>query len=308
MYVERATRLEPPPTADGLRLERLQQAAGGRKHSLLLTLGGTLFSCGDNDYEQLGRYTGRSNTGSSMLNDVAIRSTPSRVECVHFMSRPFSQYGRVTQVACGQNHSIAIVQNVKDGPSSVALAWGCDEARQLGAAEPILRQTNPFAIPLVVWTSLDYTAWRVPVQVVAGVAHSAVLDDRGHVHFFGGDGMEGPSWCCVYQDYRAGVCHVRPARAHGPFRDYRMLREGFPAPVEHATALAAGGRSLILADGPRIRFYEPPNDLQLQLENKVHYWTGVLEDNVADGESIRLRKRSACTLGTESHYGVATAE
>ena len=73
------------PTHAAIQVPRLQQVAGGRAHTLLLTIGGRVFAAGRNNYGQLG------------LGSTTDRRTPERIgtSCI-------------TQVACGNNHSIAV--------------------------------------------------------------------------------------------------------------------------------------------------------------------------------------------------------
>ena len=83
---------------------RVSMVAPGGRHCLMLTDKGELYSCGSNDFGQLGR-----------------EGSQTRFEAVGGLA----QYN-ITTVACGANHSLAV-----DQWGSV-FSWGSDESGQLG--------------------------------------------------------------------------------------------------------------------------------------------------------------------------------
>lgn len=98
---------------------RVTRIACSNKHSLVCTNTGAVFSWGQNDYGQLGHANGP-NLGKRGEQEPGLYcATPKKVFSIdnkHF----------VTDVACGDNHSIALQAN-RD-----ALVWGSNLEGQLG--------------------------------------------------------------------------------------------------------------------------------------------------------------------------------
>eukprot|EP00092_Neocalanus_flemingeri_P033110 GFUD01036005.1.p1 GENE.GFUD01036005.1~~GFUD01036005.1.p1 ORF type:complete len:1046 (+),score=311.60 GFUD01036005.1:157-3294(+) len=123
-------------------------APGGR-HSLMLTDKGELYSCGSNDFGQLGRDGGQ-----------------TRFEAVGGLA----QY-TVTGAVCGANHSLAV-----DQWGSV-FSWGSDESGQLGHNQG----STTLRVPRLIKSlgTMKVTA------VAAGLYHSAALTAGGQLYTWG---------------------------------------------------------------------------------------------------------------------------
>ena len=123
-------------------------APGGR-HSLVLASTGELYSCGSNDFGQLGR-----------------EGSQTRLELVAGLA----QY-RVVAAACGANHSLAVDQ------WGSLFSWGSDESGQLGHNQG----STTLRLPRLV-KSLG-TAKVAAVS--AGLYHSAALTAGGQLYTWG---------------------------------------------------------------------------------------------------------------------------
>merc|ERR1719495_465174 len=123
-------------------------APGGR-HSLMLTDKGEIFSCGSNDFGQLGREGGQ-----------------TRFEAVGGLA----QY-TVTGAVCGANHSLAV-----DQWGSV-FSWGSDESGQLGHNQGSTTLRVPRLIKSLGTIKVS--------AVAAGLYHSAALTAGGQLYTWG---------------------------------------------------------------------------------------------------------------------------
>lgn len=107
---------------------------------------GTVFSCGSNEYGQLGRESGS--------------SRPSQVMAL--------EAHRVASVAAGYFHSVALTapNGHRAGAGGALFTWGRNDAGQLGreGADTSVRLVKPLAD-------------RVVVQVAAGHSHTLALTD-----------------------------------------------------------------------------------------------------------------------------------
>lgn len=115
---------------------------------------GTLLSCGDNTYGQLGRTT----EGSKLLP----------VE-TNFNFKPLS-------VSAGLGHSLLLckTESEHENESNAVLSWGWNRSSQLG------RQGQE-GIPL----SVEGLSGEDPIAVSAGRVHSIVLTSKGEVWVWG---------------------------------------------------------------------------------------------------------------------------
>lgn len=123
-------------------------APGGR-HSLMLTDQGELYSCGSNDFGQLGREGGQ-----------------TRFEIVGGLA-----HYTVTGAVCGANHSLAMDQ------WGSLFSWGSDESGQLGHNQG----SSTLRVPRLI-KSLGTT--RV-TAIAAGLYHSAALTANGELYTWG---------------------------------------------------------------------------------------------------------------------------
>ncbi|XP_028832430.1 probable E3 ubiquitin-protein ligase HERC6 [Denticeps clupeoides] len=125
--------------------ENVVGAACGEDHSLLLTAGGRVLSCGRNNKGQLGRKKRQ----DAQLSEV-------------------KELQGVSRISCGQNHCLALVHNGK------VYSWGAGDEGQLG----IIQQPSKIPHPRLISLS------RI-VQVACGRSHSLALSKEGQVFSWG---------------------------------------------------------------------------------------------------------------------------
>lgn len=195
------------PTLADDQLPRLQQAAGGRAHTLLLTLAGRVYAAGRNEYGQLGDGC----TSGSPTAD------PSPTVHVGLQSR-------IAQVACGQNHSLAVSN------TGEVWSWGCDEGGQIITGAYDTRTPVP--------ASLGAPGSVRILQVVAGIYHSVLLSANGDV-------------------YLVGRGCPRPGSVRSEADVEAISKQRFDEPLKvgmAATQIYAGARNTIVANGasPRV--------------------------------------------------------
>jgi len=140
----------PQPVSLPPSLEVANIAVGGR-HTLLVTVTGEVYTCGNNDYGQLGR-----------------EGSQTRLEVVTALG----QY-KIQEAACGADHCLAIDQ------WGSLFSWGSDRQGQLGHNQGM----DTLRLPRLV-KSLGTV--RV-TAVAAGLEHSAALTDAGSVYTWGGN-------------------------------------------------------------------------------------------------------------------------
>ena len=145
-----------PKLVAGLEGRRVVQVAAGEYHSLFLTEGGAVLSCGDGDHGPLGH------------GDEETQLVPKPVAALEGWC--------VVQVAAGGAHSLFLAE----GGAVLSCGYGCD--RQLGHGD---KETQ--LVPKVV-VALE---GRRVVQVAAGDYHSLFLAEGGAV-LSCGEGAYGP--------------------------------------------------------------------------------------------------------------------
>ncbi|CAH2001547.1 unnamed protein product [Acanthoscelides obtectus] len=138
-----------PTVVDWYLANQVKGAALGDEHTLLLTNEGKLYSCGSNDYGQLGHDQPR--------------KRPHPVEGLD--NHP------IANVACGQAHSMAL-----DSWGQVH-SWGCDRHGELGqnGSEEAQR------LPKMVRALVKYHI----VQICCGQRHSVALANSGEILTWG---------------------------------------------------------------------------------------------------------------------------
>ncbi|XP_051823686.1 probable E3 ubiquitin-protein ligase HERC6 [Antechinus flavipes] len=184
--------------------QQIVQAACGERHSLLLLADGTVWSCGNNNYGQLGRNnlrkskkpapiqaletqvvvfvscgkehslaickTGRIYSwGSGSRGQLGIKEFKDQCSIpknIEALSRE-----KIIQVSCGHYHSIALTQDSK------VFSWGDNDYGQLGLGKNFPSQASPQRVK-----SLD----GIPLaQVAAGGSHSFALSLSGTSYGWG---------------------------------------------------------------------------------------------------------------------------
>ena len=143
------------------------QIAAGGNHSLAVTSTGQLYAFGNNEFGQLGNAT---NEGVPTTPPAPANPMPTLV------SLP-DENGPVTQVAAGQDHSLAVTS------TGQLYAFGLNASGQLGSATNI-NDENPNPTPALV--GLPGATGPV-TQVAAGGNHSLAVTSTGQLYAFGGD-------------------------------------------------------------------------------------------------------------------------
>ncbi|CAH8660627.1 unnamed protein product [Schistosoma rodhaini] len=135
-----------PKALDVRNLPTLIQITCGYTHTVFLTIDGEVYSCGCNEFQQLGH----GQSGGQLAKVVAL------------------EHYRIISVACGAYHNAAITYN------GLLFTWGCNSNGQLG------REGDDTGVKLVRALS-DHKV----VQVSLGVEHTLVLTDTARVFAFG---------------------------------------------------------------------------------------------------------------------------
>ncbi|KRT83036.1 Regulator of chromosome condensation repeat containing protein [Oryctes borbonicus] len=144
-----------PRNLDWHQAAEVTQAACGTNHTLLLTKEGKVYSCGSNDYGQLGHSQPR-----------------KRPRMSHFKLLSGLDAHTICYVACGTSHSLALNQ------WGQVFAWGSDAHGQLGLQ---LTTESIQQVPKILKTLAAYHV----VQIASGENHSIALTNNGYLFAWG---------------------------------------------------------------------------------------------------------------------------
>jgi len=158
-------KIQEPTRVDRLGNFNIERVSSGYTFSLFITNEGELFSCGMNDLGQLGVNVADSvghyaqkkpNRRNPVRAQNADLEYPTRVDCFRDIT--------ITDVACGENHAIAIA-DFGEGRRN-AYAWGMYKHGQLGLGE-VNKITNPRILQML---HSGYIK-----SIAAGAQHSMAL-------------------------------------------------------------------------------------------------------------------------------------
>ena len=152
-------RITKPKKLEKLQKIKINSISCGENFSLFITKNNEIYTCGNNDKNQLGFDKYYSNSKKINCNDYII---PTQIESFCDL--------KVTKVSCGQNHCLAIV---KDSVSNTITAWcwGDNNFGQLGLGLNIKRRN-----PTLINTLLEYNS--VPFDVSCGKNFSIICLKR----------------------------------------------------------------------------------------------------------------------------------
>lgn len=191
-----------PRQVDFAKANEIEQIACGENYTVAITNEGQVYSCGNNDYGQLGHEKARKRLqqipgldafvfkkvscgschtlavnewgqlfswGSNMKGQLGLSS----VDCTERTPRMVKALGTsvIVQIACGVEHSIALTN---DGE---LYAWGSNTEGQLGIGSHTVTEIKPKRI---------YTLAAVPIAFIAcGGYHTVVISKSGVVFAWG---------------------------------------------------------------------------------------------------------------------------
>ncbi|XP_055628123.1 probable E3 ubiquitin-protein ligase HERC4 isoform X2 [Toxorhynchites rutilus septentrionalis] len=144
-----------PREMDWCHAPTVEKAACGGSHTLLLTKEGKLFSCGNNDYGQLGHDT------ASLPN-----KRPQYVSSLENYA--------ITQICCGTSHSLVLTN------WGQLFSWGSNLLGQLGHDTELTNYPTPRMIKTI--------ATKHVVQIASGQFHCLALTNNGELYSWGANG------------------------------------------------------------------------------------------------------------------------
>ncbi|RLU20163.1 hypothetical protein DMN91_006770 [Ooceraea biroi] len=150
-----------PRAVEFTETENIEQISCGENHTVIVTKDGRVYSCGNNDYGQLGHEKTRKR--------FRLNSTDS-IERVPHMIKTLATK-TVVQVACGVEHSVALTN---DGE---VYSWGSNMDGQLGLGSNVGCELKPTRIPALA---------AVPIVFIAcGGHHTIAISKSGVVYAWG---------------------------------------------------------------------------------------------------------------------------
>nr|XP_012137181.1 PREDICTED: probable E3 ubiquitin-protein ligase HERC4 isoform X1 [Megachile rotundata] len=191
-----------PRELDFQKATEIEQIACGENYTVLITRDGQVYSCGNNDYGQLGHEKGRKRLqlipgldafvfkkvacgahhtlavnewgqlfswGSNAEGQLGLNSK-NLIECVPHMVRALGT-SVVVQVACGINHVLALTNNGK------LYSWGSNSDGQLGLGTDVKNEIKPKLISSLAGVPIAF--------ITCGGYHSMAISKSGAVFGWG---------------------------------------------------------------------------------------------------------------------------
>lgn len=137
--------------------------ACGRRHTIVVTNSGELYSCGNNDHGQLGREKDTTTFGNSDVTLSGWFLVSGFLELVDGIKGQ-----RIVSACCGDNHSLAVTE------WGQLYGWGSDSHCQLcyfGNSQPVPKIMRDMAMYNV-------------IQVACGQSHSLALTQSKYLIYF----------------------------------------------------------------------------------------------------------------------------
>ncbi|XP_051176119.1 probable E3 ubiquitin-protein ligase HERC4 isoform X2 [Leptopilina boulardi] len=139
-----------PRVIDFEKASEVEQIACGENYTIVITRDGQMYSCGNNDFGQLGHEKDRK----------------KRLELI-----PELETFAFKKVACGAYHSLVINE------WGQVFCWGCNTEGQLGLDSSSIAERIP--------RMLKALATRIVVQIACGLKHALALTNNGELYSWG---------------------------------------------------------------------------------------------------------------------------
>lgn len=150
--VDTETPVSQPERVRHFGTRAVREVACGHKHTLVLLANGSVYSCGANDFGQLGQ-----DRSMRKLEQVAVLSAHE-----------------IRAVACGEAHSLAL------SDAGQVFSWGCNQNGQLGCGTEEESRLRPKVIKKLATLHI--------VQIACGTVHCLALANNGELFSWGGNG------------------------------------------------------------------------------------------------------------------------
>lgn len=150
--VDTETAVGQPERVRRFGVRAVRDVACGQRHTLVLLANGSVYSCGSNDFGQLGQ-------------DRSMR----KLEQVSTLAAH-----EIRAVACGEAHSLAL------SDAGQVFAWGCNRQGQLGCGTEDESRLRPRVVKRLATLHV--------VQIACGAAHCLALASNGELFGWGSNG------------------------------------------------------------------------------------------------------------------------
>lgn len=150
--VDTETAVGQPERVKRFGVRAVRDVACGQRHTLVLLANGSVYSCGSNDFGQLGQ-------------DRSMR----KLEQVSALAAH-----EIRAVACGEAHSLAL------SDAGQVFAWGCNRQGQLGCGTEDESRLRPRVVKRLATLHV--------VQIACGTAHCLALASNGELFGWGANG------------------------------------------------------------------------------------------------------------------------